>query len=127
MTSPEYSKLLGIPYAKRDCWGIVVDFYKLAFNLELKEYYSHIPESPESAKNLVFAHMKDFYQVEEKDRKFGDIILIKLMGVECHIGVYIGDDRILHTTNHSGCVIDRALRWKHLIVGYYRIKDDSAS
>jgi cell wall-associated NlpC family hydrolase len=72
--------------------------------------------------------MGDFKKIDEKEIQFGDIILIKIFGVDSHIGVYLGEDRMLHTTLHSGCVIERVLRWKHLISGYYRVeKNDSSS
>lgn len=123
-----YSNLLGIPYKEKDCWGIVVDFYRLVFNSELNRYYEAIPENRVEAKNLIYSSMGDFTKVDSEDKKFGDILLIKIFGVESHIAVYLGEGRILHTTSHSGCVIDRVDRWKHLIVGYYRvIKDDTTS
>jgi len=64
--------------------------------------------------------MKDFKEVT--DRKFGDILLIKLFGVESHIAVYLGNGFILHTSKHSGCLVERVARWEKLIVGTYRVK-----
>jgi cell wall-associated NlpC family hydrolase len=114
------SKLIGTPYEKRDCWGIVVDFYREVLGIELKSYYTDIPKSRDSAKALVYSSMGDFEEV--KTPEFGDIILIKLYDIESHIAVYLGEEKMLHTTLHSGCVIERVSRWKHLIVGFYRVK-----
>lgn len=123
--SPDFSKLIGVPYEKLDCWGIVVEFYKIVFNKTLKSYYDEVPKSRDIARSLVYSSMKDFEEVT--DRKFGDIILIKLYGVESHIAVYLGSGKILHTSEHSGCIIENIARWEKLIVGFYRAKDDSAS
>jgi cell wall-associated NlpC family hydrolase len=115
----DFSKLLGVPYSTKDCWGIVVDFYRIVFDIELNRYYQEIPKTRDASKALVYSSMGDFHKVE--DRKFGDIFLIKLYGVECHIAVYIDNGMMLHTTNHSGCVVDRVHRWEKLIVGTYRV------
>jgi len=119
---PDYSNLIGIPYADKDCWGIVCDFYKIVFNIRLKQYYETVPESRDIAKSIVYDSMKDF--VEVKERKFGDLLLIKLFGVESHIAVYLGEGMMLHTSKHSGCLIERTSRWEKLIVGIYRVKYD---
>lgn len=120
-TSQDYSKLIGIPYSEKDCWGIVCDFYKIVFNVTLKQYYETVPETRDIAKGIVYDSMKDF--VEVSDRKFGDLLLIKLFGVESHIAVYLGNGTMLHTSKHSGCLIERINRWEKLIVGIYRAKD----
>lgn len=116
-----FSKLVGVPYKDKDCWAIVVEFYRLVFNIQLNSYYEVIPTTREEARDLVVANMKDF--VEVKDPKFGDIILIQMWGVACHIAIDLGDGTMMHTTDHSGCVIERKLRWNNLIVGYYRVKE----
>jgi len=125
----DYSKLIGTPYSEKDCYGIIVEFYKVVFGIDLSRYYDEIPKSRDVAKNLIYSSMGDFREIKDaKAIQFGDLILIKIFGVESHIAVYLGDDKMLHSTLHSGCVVERVLRWKHLIVGYYRVvKDDTAS
>lgn len=123
-----YIPLIGTPYEKQDCFGIVREFYKLSMGMDLKSYYTEIPKTRDVAKALVYSNLGDFIPVEEKDRQFGDLILIKIEGVESHIAVYLGEDKMLHSTLHSGCVVERMERWKKLIVGYYRVdNNDSAS
>jgi cell wall-associated NlpC family hydrolase len=122
-STQDYSKLLGTPYRDKDCWGIVVEFYKIVFNYDLKSYYDEIPTNRDIAKSLIYSSMGDFVSVDEKDILFGDILLIKLYGVESHIAVYLGEEKMLHSTLHSGCVIERTPKWKHLIVGYYRVNN----
>lgn len=115
------SNLIGIPYKQKDCWAIVVDFYLQVFDIQLNNYYTDIPTSVEGAGELVQAHLKDFEEVKVPSQ-LGDIMLIKMYGVACHIAVDLGDGRMLHTTDHSGCVIERTLRWERLIVGRYRVR-----
>ena len=119
----DYFKLIGIPYSEKDCWGIVCEFYRIVFNIHLKQYYETVPENRDIAKSIVYDSMKDF--VEVKECKFGDLLLIKLFGVESHIAVYLGEGKMLHTSEHSGCLIERTSRWEKLIVGIYRVKYDT--
>lgn len=116
----EFSDLIGIPYSEKDCWGIAVEFYSKVFKIQLKNYYEQVPESRDIAKDIVYSSVEDFKEVTVP--LFGDLILIKLHGVESHIAIYLGEGRMLHTTIHSGCVIDRLKRWEKLVVGYYRVR-----
>jgi hypothetical protein len=125
--SKAYLNLVGTPYNDKNCWDIVLEFYRITYSLELKRYYDELPVSRNDAKSLIFTNLGDFSKVEDKDKSFGDIILLKLYGVESHVGVYLGDDLLLHTTFQSGCVVDRLLRWRHLIVGFYRAKKDDTT
>jgi cell wall-associated NlpC family hydrolase len=118
--SQDFSNLIGTPYEKRDCWGIVVDFYKQVLNMELAPYYSEVPESRGMAQAMVYTARKDFNKVKEPI--FGDIILIKMLGFESHIAVYLGEGKILHTQHKTGCIIDSLARWEKMVVGFYRPK-----
>ena len=111
--------MIGTPYSKLDCWGIVKEFYKLVFGIELKRYYDEIPNDMHKAKNLIYTNIGDF-EIADSPR-MGDIILIKLMGVESHIAVYLGDGKLLHTTEKTGCCIDSVKKYERLIVNYYRV------
>ena len=114
--------LVGTPYSKLDCWGVVVSFYKSFFGLELAPYYSEIPSTPTEAESLVRHAMKDFEKASTPDMRIGDILLIKLLGYESHIAVYLGEGKILHTNHKTGCVVDSFSRWEKMVVGVYRTK-----
>lgn len=121
-TTQDYSRLIGIPYEKKDCWGIVVSFYKTVFDIELNPYYQEIPKTKTEAQTLVHNCLTDFHTVPKEQAKFGDIILVKILGFESHIAVYLGEGKILHTQYKTGCVIDSLSRWEKLVVGFYRAK-----
>ncbi len=117
-----YSSLVGVPYKNMDCWEIVRQFYAIEFGIELPVLYLEVPENRDMVEKIVYDVKKDFCEVAGP-RKFGDILLLKLFGVECHVGVYLGNGQILHTTDHSGCVVDRFSRWEKLTVATYRVRD----
>lgn len=115
-----YDHLIGIPYDEKNCWDIVVDFYNLVFNISLHDYYTGPNPGRDVTKNLIYSSAGEFEKVDKP--KFGDIIIMKVHGIESHIGVYLDSSRLLHSTARSGCVIDRLSRWEKLVVGYYRVK-----
>lgn len=119
---PDYSNLVGIPYSQKDCFEIVRDFYKQVFGMDLKRYYEEPGKDPFAARDLIYSSMGDFVQIDPKDKKFGDIVLLKIQNIECHIGIYIGGNQLFHSSKISGSVIDRLSRWKPAISGYYRVR-----
>jgi hypothetical protein len=121
MMGHKYKHLIGIPYEEKDCYQIAQAFYKCVFNKNLKDYYTEIPENSQRAENMIHFCREDFYEVKEP--KFGDLILIRLYGIECHIGVRLEEGLMLHTTKGANCRVESLHRWRHLIVGYYRMKE----
>lgn len=120
----KFISLIGTPYEEKDCWAVVRDFYKLQFDMNLLPYYEEIPEGREDAKDLIYSSMKDFEEVVGP-RKMGDIFLIRLYGVESHVAVYLGEEKMLHTSKHTGCIIESISRWSKLIVGTYRVRESN--
>lgn len=114
-------QLVGIPYEEKDCMELVQIFYEQEMGISLKRYYGDRPHTREETREVVMESMSDFEEVKGP-RKKGDLLLIKLFGVECHIAVCIDDQLILHTTDKTGSVIERISKWERLIVGTYRPK-----
>ena len=118
---PDYTRVkryIGKPYETTNCFDIVREFYLGEFNLEIKQYYSGKTPTDKEVESLVHTNKGDFIRVEEP--RFGDLVLIKLKGVECHLGVYIQKENFLHSIKGTGSVLDKVDKYKHLIVGYFR-------
>lgn len=120
-TAALWRDLIGIPYEKEDCWGIVRRFYKQVFNLELKSYYDNVPNNSERSNDLILSARGDFFAVDAL--RFGDIITMTILGIECHIGVFLNAETFLHTQKGTGCRIDRLHAWRHRITGYWRAQN----
>lgn len=121
-----FKHLIGVDYETLDCWGLVVAFYKDVFNLELRDYYSVRPTNLEDTKNLIYLGMDDFDRVSlDSQLFFGDILVAKVLGVESHILLYIGEGKVLHSSRKAGSVIDRYDRWVKLVTGAFRPKNRS--
>lgn len=122
--TPAYARLVGIPYTKMNCWDLTREFYRLMFEAELKSYFegSSTP-APKDVRSLVYSNIGDFEKVAEGPYLLGDIILIKLYGVETHMGIFLSEDRFLHTLKGTDSHIDKVSRWHTSIVGYYRLRE----
>lgn len=120
--SPDYSKLIGVPYSKMNCWDLCREFYKIVFNSDLKYYYETFPQSQYEIQSLIVANNQDFHKVTKP--KFGDLATVKILGIESHLVVVLDRGLMLHTTKKTGSVIDRIGRWHKMIVGYYSLNKD---
>lgn len=123
MNTISYLDLIGVAYEEKDCWQIARDFYSKVFGIGLYRIYDGPPQvDREVTKNLIYSSMGEF---EKHDiPKFGDLVVLIILGVESHIGVYIGEGRFLHTSKRIGSRIEMTSRWEKSIVGYYRLKEN---
>lgn len=91
--------------------------------MDLQNYFDPVFTDDKNYVNgLIRASEKDFKKV--KSPSPGDLITIKLRGVECHIAIFLGNNLILHTSKSTGSVIDRLSRWHNMVVGYYTVEKD---
>ena len=115
---PDASHLVGIPYSKKHCWQLCEQYYMDLLTVKL-EYSVDFDTTDKSLScSLIKANKGDFVKVSKPERH--DLIVIKIHGIECHIGVYLGSGLFLHTTKKTGSVVDRVGRWQNMIEGYYR-------
>lgn len=114
--------LIGVPYAESNCWEITRIFYDKVLGIKLSHYCHSAPDDKSEVEKLIYTNKGDFEKVESP--KFGDIALIKILGVESHIAVYVGEGQLLHTSKRLGSHIDRVAKWDKVITGYYRVKED---
>ena len=124
---------IGIPYLKNgrnknkglDCWGLVRLVLSEQFDLNLPSYeviydeednFSELPTLIDMNKELI------------KNKKvltpeIGDIVLVRTRGLLSHIGLYVGDDFVLHIERHKNSIIEKlsSPRINKRIEGYYRV------
>lgn len=112
------SDLIGIPYEGCDCWQLVRLFYEKVLSLSLDPYSYRDPQDPKEISAVVVLHQREFIKVSKPE--FGDIILINILGLPAHLGIFLGDGRFLHTSIKLGSHIDRIANWEKRIEGYYR-------
>lgn len=95
-------------------------FYSEILKIELNHYFDKLPSDRIQMKNLIYTNIGDFERTDNP--KFGDLILLRIKGIESHIAINIDNSRMFHTMRNTGSVIDRKSRWSTLITGYYTLK-----
>lgn len=128
----DINKYIKIPYRIKgrdfsgcDCWGLVRLVLKEEFRTDLPMF--SIYESVEDSKKVekLIRENKPLVDVEEKGLPdIGDLCLMNFVGSLQHIGIYVGDARVLHTTKKTGVMCTRIdhpmLRNK--IEGWYGVR-----
>lgn len=121
----DYSNLVGTPYEEMNCWEAARSFYLNCLGVDLKHYCEEAPSDREEIKNLIYTNRGDFEEIKiGRELKFGDLVLFKIRGIESHIGVFVGGGKFFHAYKGTGSCVDRIDRWKHLIAGVYRMKEN---
>lgn len=117
--SIQLRKYIGRPYKKFNCFALAKEFYADQFKIDLSQYYEgDLAPDRHTVESLIISNKGDFIQVEEP--MFGDIVVIKLRGLECHIGVCVGNGNFIHSTIGVGSNMEKLEKYSRLIAGYYR-------
>ncbi len=129
MTKQEIiKKYLGIPYKHQgrsleglDCWGLILAVYAdLGFKLwDIEEDYTEDWSWKE--KNYFIENYHKQWQRVDKPYIFDGVLFHNGKGIANHGGIYLGDDKFLHTCK-AGTVIGRLsnAKWCKRIEGFYR-------
>jgi len=119
MNRVDLVKYIGKDYDKYNCFDLIKDFYMDHYNISLSNYFEGgpVPERNKVA-SLILSNKGDF--VEESIPVFGDIVVIRLYGIECHVGVVVNDGMFLHSTRGVGSNMEKLSKYKRMIAGYYR-------
>lgn len=116
-------KYIGRPYQEYNCFDLVKEFYLDHYGLDLRNYFDdkNIPDRA-TVECLISTNKGDFLLVDGEP-EFGDLIVIKLFGYSCHIGVYIGEGSFIHSIRGPGSCIEPTKKYLKITEGYYRHKE----
>jgi cell wall-associated NlpC family hydrolase len=119
-------RYIGHSYEEMNCLQLVQEFYHHEFGLEIQNYFEGEVPDRQDVEVLIKSNKGKFIEVPPKEIQYGDIVVIKLYGIECHLGVVIAGTKFLHSAKNIGSNIDRLERYARLIVGYYRHSEATA-
>jgi len=111
-----------------DCWGLIIVLYQHYFNVKLPDYSNITLPSLDDCENTShkleekLLEQSMFEEVEEP--KFGDVVILKVLGYPIHIGFVLDSKRMIHTGRSHGVTIEKFTekKWINKIVGFYRMK-----
>jgi cell wall-associated NlpC family hydrolase len=118
------TKYIGIPFKyggrthdELDCYGLVMLLYKELYGMEVPDVTS--PTFIKDIHDLVASEKLKWTPCELEE---GAVIIFNIKGYGSHVGMYIGDDYMIHTWEATGGVtIERVgINWKHRILGVYK-------
>lgn len=116
------AKYIGKSYEEYDCFDLVRDFYADHMDLDLRRFYEGGQiDNKQLVQSLIISNKGHFERVDVP--KPGDIMVINLFGYACHIGVYVGGGRFLHSIKRTGSVLDNVSRYTKMIEGFYRHRE----
>lgn len=119
---PNMKKYIGRSYEELNCLDLVKEIYKDFFNLEVKNYYEGEIPKREEVQSLIITNRGDFVKIDGPT-KFGDLVVIRLYGIECHLGVVLSGTMFIHSARRIGCNMDRLERYSRQISGIYRHRE----
>lgn len=127
-------QFIGIPYVPHgreytgaDCWGILFLYYRDVLGTPVPAYsvemdareFKHSGIAP-----LIAAEREKHWQQVETPA-VGDCVLMRAGRHDSHVGVFLGQGRMLHSEGPHPSVIDRIgdMRWRNRISGFYRFNE----
>lgn len=118
-------KYIGRPYDKYNCFDLVKEFYKDHFDIDLSNYWEQ-NNTPDRrvVQTLIASNKGDFIDVSKEVIVLGDIVIVKLYGLECHVGVCVGNGMFLHSIRGVGSCMEHLKKYEKMIAGYYRHKGE---
>lgn len=124
---------VGIPWrvhgrdrAGCDCWGLVRLVLSERFGIEVPAYNSGYQGASradiDDIAQLIADRPPQWAEVERGQERPGDVVLLRLWGRPCHVGIVVGGGRMLHIEEgvDSVCEPYDGPAWRKKVAGIYR-------
>lgn len=124
----KYDKYIGLPYlangrteAGLDCWGLVRLFYRDELGIDLPSYTTNYSGADDPAIMELMSEYKDTNWKKQTTFKVGDVCVFNIYGEPCHVGVYVGDSKFMHSRENRDVVIESldSPKWSKRLEGCY--------
>ncbi len=100
----------GRDYEGWDCWGLIYVAYRDLYNIELPIYTGEYNSTRrrEELQRLIAMHKAGDWELRTPHEP-GDVVLLQMLGRNCHIGLMLPDMYMLHVQEGAASVerIDR--------------------
>ena len=133
MLDTRVSQFVGIPFKAKgrdletgvDCWGLLYHAEKVLFNKTVPSFQNMYSWAMDDIQSLIdqMKPLLAYPQVPEPTP--GDIVLLRFQGLHTHVGLYVGDNYMLHSDpwGRGLSCLDRlsSPRIAPRIEGFYRV------
>lgn len=126
-TRLKYCSYIGLEWQELDCWQLVTKVLNEQFSILLPDLNVGAKLDIDTKEIQYENERKDWRlewkQVEEPQE--GDLVLFAQSGVTFHIGLVIDSNSFLHSTEATGCVVEKLSDsfWKSRLDSFYRYKE----
>lgn len=125
------SAYIGLPFLEHgrtdaglDCWGLVRLVYERQFGIALPSFATDYGSTVDvqTIAQLVAGEQKHWSEVPPADVACGDVILLRVRGLECHVGIVLEEGKFLHVIKGANCCIEsyKSLLWRKRVSGFWR-------
>jgi cell wall-associated NlpC family hydrolase len=109
-----------------DCWGLICLIYDEKYGIKLPLYEGvNGKEGTEVAQGVAKEAALAWTEVPAEDRREGDVVVIRMMGLPWHVGMVLDKANFVHAYHRTGVTVERitAIHWKPRILAYYRFNE----
>lgn len=125
-------RFVGIPYVQNgreyegsDCWGVVYLYYRDVLGKLIPTYSAEMEARQFTNRDIgpLLTAERDLHWHSVEHPQAGDCVLMRAGRHNSHVGIYLGNGRMLHSEGPEPSVIERVdgMRWRNRISGYYRL------
>ena len=107
-----------------DCYGLVRLIYKNEYGIKLPLLIDYADVNDNTTiKHMIDVHKPLLNAVRINEPEIGAITIFKVRGFSTHMGVYVGNNKVLHVMKGTNSLIEKinSVRLKGRLEGYYEI------
>lgn len=122
-----FDDLIGKPFDENgygpeaySCYGLAVEVFK-RYGIDIPRTNISVCASKQASQKEIIDHLALYWQPAKGIiAPTGLVIQSTNPDFANHLGVYIGNKKIIHITINRNVTIDRLDQWKSRIIGYYK-------
>ena len=127
-----WNKYIGIPFYDGgrdetgiDCWGLARLVYDKEFGIKLPSFDGkYTTKDTELVEELFATYRENWTEVQAPEK--GNLVLFRILGQACHVGIAISPTHFLHSIEGSSSAIEKfdSVNWRNRIVGYFKYSEN---
>lgn len=111
----------GRDFTGADCWGLIRLVYQKELRIEMPSYDDYESIKDDDIPEKLELRAASEWVKQDKPKLF-DVVLCRMNNAPRHVGIYVGNQYMLHITKgiNSCCEKINNSKWSNRVMGYYR-------